>query len=581
MIMTENRAIIFFPPGIGAMRPALFFFIGLAIALPAPDGEAARASGRHAWCGTERSGARDAVWAHREQRDRRGPEARSLRGAFDVGEIAVLLDEGDLALVANPMDLQKKGVRFSPAGSGYSVSRVDLPLEPDAGSPLTLADDASQSVALGFAFPFYGSTYAQAFVNSDGNLTFGGKDDASTARNVGRLVNGPPRVAPLLADFNAEEGGRISMMSLPDHVTVTWRAVPQFERFDKNTFQVTLWADGRIDFVYDQELSSDIEEGATGIAPGSGRAGLTAVDFSAAAGVAGGAGALAESFRQEDGLDTVAVARKFYATHPDRYQQLVIYTSRRLVSSNTFSYEQTVANADAGIGVGIESRSAEYGSAGRLESFITMDAISKYPDDLALRFLGEDSALSVLAHEVGHRWLVNALFRDGAADSHDLLGRDEVHWSFFVDTDGSHLEGNDIEPQSDGSFRTTGASLRYSAIDQYLMGMRDASEVPPFFFVRNPAGVLDTDPGREPRTGVTFTGTRKDVSIGDVVSALGARRPAGAPWTAPFRQAFVYVSVGGPPDPAALAKIERIRAAWPAFFLMSTEGRGTVDPTLD
>ena len=29
------------------------------------------------------------------------------------------------------------------------------------------------------------------------------------------------------------------------------------------------------------------------------------------------------------------------------------------------------------------------------------------------------------------------------------------------------------------------------------------------------------------------------MSIGDVVSALGARRPAGAPWAAPFRQAFV------------------------------------------
>lgn len=579
--MTENRAIIFFPLRKAPMRRVLLLLTGLAILLPAAPAGAARGSGRHAWCGTSRGGARDAVWAHREQRDRHGAEARSLRASFDVGQIAVLLDEGDLALVANPMDLQKKGVRFSPAGSGYSVSRVDLPLEPDAGSRLSLGDDASQSVALGFSFPFYGSTYSQAFVNSDGNLTFGAKDDASTARNVGRLVNGPPRVAPLLADLNAEEGGSVSMLSLPDHATVTWRAVPQFERFDKNTFQVTLWADGRIDFVYDQELSSDIEEGVAGVAPGNGRGGLTAVDFSAAASVAGGAGALAESFRQEDGLDTVAVARKFYATHSDRYQQLVIYTSRKLVSSNTFSYEQTVANADAGIGVGVESSSAEYGSAGRLESFITMDAISKYPDDLTFRFLGEDSALSVLAHEVGHRWLVNALFRDGAADSHDLLGRDEVHWSFFVDTDGSHLEGNDIAPQSDGSFRTAGASLRYSAMDQYLMGMRDASEVPPFFLVRNPAGVLDTSPGRAPRTGVTFTGTRKDVAIGDVVAALGARRPAGAPWTTPFRQAFVYVAVGGPPDAAALDKIERIRAAWPAFFAQSTEGRGAVDPTLN
>jgi hypothetical protein len=563
-------------------RLAVIFVSVLSALLPAATGSAASTrSGAHAWCGTARGGASDAVWAHREQRDRRGAEARSLHAAADVGQIAVVMDEGDLALVANPMDLQKAGVRFSPAGAGYSVSRVDLPLEPDSGTRLSLGDDASQGVSLGFTFPFYGKTYSQAFVNSDGNLTFGQKDDASTARTVGRLVNGPPRVAPLLADFNDEAGGSISMLSLTDHLTVTWRAVPQFDHADKNTFQVTLWADGRVDFVYDQELSSAIEAGATGISPGSTEGGLTAVDFSGAAGVAGGAGALVESFRQEDGLDTVAVARKFYATHPDSYQQLVIYTSRRLVSGNTFSYEQTVSNADAGIGTGGQNLSPDYGSAGRLESFVTMDAISKYPDDLNRRFLGEDSALTVLAHEVGHRWLVNALFRDGAANSHELLGRDEVHWSFFADTDGSYLEGNDIAPQSDGTFRTAGASLRYSAMDQYLMGMRDASEVPSFFFVRNPSGTSDIDPGREPRTGVTFGGTRKDVSIGDVVSALGARRPAGAPWAAPFRQAFVYVSVGGPPDAAAIDKIERIRAAWPDFFNQSVEGRGRVDPTLN
>lgn len=560
----------------------LVLVLGLWALLPVASGSAARTgSGGHAWCGTARSGARDAVWAHREQRDRRGAEARSLHTALDIGQIAVLLDEGDLALVANAMDLQKAGVRFSPAGGGYSVSRVDLPLEPDSGMPLSLGDDASQLVSLDFTFPFYGKTYSQVFVNSDGNLTFGQNDDASTARNLGRLVNGPPRVAPLLADFNDEVGGAISLLSLPDHATVTWRAVPQFDHTDKNTFQVTLWADGRVDFVYDQELSSAIEEGTTGIAPGSAQGGLTAVDFSTAAAVAGGAGALAESFRQEDGLDAVAVARKFYASHPDSYQQLVIYTSRRLVPADTFSYEQTVANADAGIGVGPQNLSAEYGSAGRLESFVTMDAISKYPDDLNRRFLGEDSALTVLAHEVGHRWLVNALFRDGAANSHELLGRDEVHWSFFADTDGSYLEGNDIAPQSDGSFRTSGSSLRYSAMDQYLMGMREASEVPSFFFVRSPSDTSDTDPGRQPRTGITFGGTRKDVSIGEVVSALGARRPAGAPWAAPFRQAFVYVSVGGPPAAAAIDKVERIRAAWPALFNQSVEGRGSVDPTLN
>ena len=149
-----------------------------------------------------------------------------------------------------------------------------------------------------------------------------------------------------------------------------------------------------------------------------------------------------------------------------------------------------------------------------------------------------------------------------------------------MDTDGSYLEGNDVTPQADGRFRTTGASLRYSALDQYLMGLRDASEVPPVFFVRNPSGT-DSDDGRDPETGVTFAGTRKDVAIADIVAALGDRNPRGTPWPRPFRQAFVFVAVGGPADPAAVAKVERIRAAFPAFFAQAVEGRGSVDPTLN
>src|SRR4029077_17361271 len=149
-----------------------------------------------------------------------------------------------------------------------------------------------------------------------------------------------------------------------DHATVTWHAVPQFDQADANTFQVTLWADGRVDFVYGPDVSAGIVEGAVGIAPGAAQGGLTAVDFATAAAVTG-TGALAESFRDRDGLDTVAVARKFYATHPDDYRQLVVYTSRRLVPAGTFSFEQTVHNTDAGIGDGQADQSAVYGSAGR------------------------------------------------------------------------------------------------------------------------------------------------------------------------------------------------------------------------
>src|SRR5262249_57399252 len=151
--------------------PALAPLVVASAAVAAP-----LRSGGNVWCATSRNGARDAVWAHREHSGRPGRPVRSFSSrSTDVGHIAVLRDEGDLALVSNRMDLQRAALRFTVTKDGYSVSRVDLPLEPDTAARLELTDDDSERVRLGFAFPFYGASYAEVFVNSDGNVTFGEK----------------------------------------------------------------------------------------------------------------------------------------------------------------------------------------------------------------------------------------------------------------------------------------------------------------------------------------------------------------------------------------------------------------------
>jgi hypothetical protein len=547
----------------------------------APLGLAAETSrGRPAWCATTSAGARDAVWAHRERVQREGVRIAAARAASaDVGEIAVLEDQGDLALLRNPMDLQGAALSFTASGAGYAVTRLALPLLDAGTTRVPLGDDASRSVTLPFAFPFFGRSYTEVFVNSDGNLTFGEADSASVARNVGRLVGGPPRIAPLLADFDPSSGGSVATRTEGDRFLVSWTAVPQFDKTDRNTFQVALYADGRIEFLYGAELSTSIDEGAAGIAPGAGTNGLTGIDLSAAAGEAG-TGALVEGFRAEDTLDVVAVARRFYASHRDDYRQLVVFTNRRLMKTGVFAYEQTVRNGIQGIGDASFDLSAAYGSGGRLESVANMDFIGKYPEDPERVFLGADSSLAVLAHEVGHRWLARALFRDGEINSRELLGRDEVHWSFFMDSDGSHLEGNDIQDLGGGQFQTVAAGVRYGPLDQYLMGVRPPEEVPPVFVVRQPAGAGDTDPGRDPQVGVRFSGLRRDVTVQEVIAAIGPRNPPPGPQE-PWRQAFVFVSVGGPADPALLARVERLRAAWESYFRRSTDDRFAVDPRLD
>jgi hypothetical protein len=541
----------------------------------------ARAEGPSGWCAKSVTGARDAVWAHRESASRQDRlRAASVTSSWDVGEIAVLQDQGDLARLRNPVDLAGIGLQLTPVTDGYRVVRVDRPLSADTGTILALGDDDSRDIPLPFTFHFHGTGYDRVFVNSDGNLTFGAGDNASTARSLGRFLAGPPRIAPLFADFDPEAGGRVTTTSRDDRFTVSWRNVPQYGETDRNTFEVTLRADGTLELVYDAELNAGISEGVAGIAPGSEAGGLTPIDLSAPAG-AEGSGALAEGFSAEDSLDETAVARAFFSSHGDDYMQLVVFTSRRLTGRDTFAYEQTVKNEDTGLGVSVVDWSADFGSAGNLQSFVMMDDIAKYPEDLDDPFLGSDSALAVLAHETGHRWLAQARFRDGNLNSRELLGRDEVHWSFFFDSDASHLEGNDIEDLGGGQFRTVAAGQRYSALDQYLMGLLPPEGVEPMFLVSSPQGLRDSDPGRDPRPGISFSGERKDLSIDDVLTALGPRNPPAGVAPSIFRQAFIYVAVGGPPDTADIEAIERFRQAWEPHFAEATGGRGTVHTHLE
>ncbi len=540
-----------------------------------------QAAGSHPFCGTTRDGGRTAIAAHAEREARQDErlEASDVSASADVGHVAVLQDEGDLALLRNTLDLANAGVEFSPDGTRYRAARVDRPVVAGGGTTLRLSDDSTLSVALPFSFTFRGTAYTRVFVNSDGNLTFGEGDSASTSRSLGRFLGGPPRIAPLFADLDpSRAGASVTTRTEGDSFRVTWTSVPQFEKTDKNTFQVTLFKNGRIAFAWATGLTTLLDEGVVGIAPGRDRGGFTPVDMSAIAAVS--SGAIAESFRLDNQLDLVAAARKFYRSHRDEYQQLLFFTSRSLVSRGTFAYESNIQNSDAGTGVDIDDTSSQYGSAGRLESAVMMDALSKYSTIPSQRINGEDTSLSLIGHEVGHRWLASATFKDGNRVSNELLGRDLAHWSFFMDSDGSYDEGNEITDLGGGQFRTAGASLGYGPLDEYLMGVRRPEDVRPVFIVRNPASTSPTDPGRDPQTGVTFRGTRRDVPMAEIIAALGPRRPASSTALPPWRQAFVYVSVGGPADPAAIAKVDQLRKQWEPFFRAAVNQRRSVDTRL-
>ena len=499
----------------------------------------------------------------------------------DIGDIAVLQDSGDLIVRANQFDLDGVALRFTPSGSGYTLSTATGGFRTALGTRLSLEDDASSAFDMPFAFSYFGTAQSRGFVNSDGNITFGEGDSASTDRSVSRFLSGAPRVSPFFADLDPTTGsGRVFLAAGADGVTVTWCNVRGFDLTDSVTVQTTLLPTGVIDVRFGPSIGLD--DAVVGLSPG--RTGqFSTVDLSAVSGSAGDGTAIGERFSKDSDLDLVAVARKFYQTHPDSYDQLVIWTDTRVVSGNTFAYETTIANEIRGIGSTVFDSSRDFGSAGRLRSLVLMDALTKYPDSPTQRFLGEDSTLSLLGHETGHRWLALLRFRDAdGRRSDELLGRDQAHWSFFFDSDASFMEGNDIEDRGGGEFRTIGAVRRYSLLDQYAMGLVTPSQVPPFFYVEAPTNsVPERERDDAPDTGVTFNGTRREVRIDDVIDAMGRREPTSAASPKTHRQAFVYVvSNGRSLDSAQVDKLERIRRDWPAFFRSATGNRMTLEARL-
>jgi hypothetical protein len=497
------------------------------------------------------------------------------------GELAVLSDDGSLVVAANPFDLRGVGLRFGPDGrGGYGVQRASASFRTTLGERVTLADDDTSERALGFSFPFYGAARSSAFVNSDGNLTFGEGDVATTARSLGRLLSGAPRAAPFFADLDPSAGGAIFVDAAPDAFTVTWCAVPDFDVTGKVTAQVSLLPEGAVEVRIDE--STTLQDAVVALSPGS-TSDFAPVDLSAATGtVADGSGAVGERFAAAAALDLVSASRLFYGEFADDYDQLVLWSDTRVVESGTFAYETTVDNAIAGIGQEVVHLASAYGAGGRLASVVVMDDLGKYPADPAARANGENTTLALVAHETGHRWGATLKFRDVEGVVSDAwLGRQRAHWSFFCDSDASVLEGNDIGDLGGGSFRTVGADQRYGPFDLYAMGLLAESEVPPTFYVESPSGAAQTRESA-PQTGVTFSGTRREVTIADVVAAMGHRDPPASRSPRTHRQAWVYVvSRGQTADPAAIAKLEAIRAAFEGFFLGATGGRMSVETRLD
>ena len=156
-------------------------------------------------------------------------------------------------------------------GAGGSGGRYVLDIATIDGFLLSLPDDGSQEVGLGFSFPFQGVSYTSVFVNSNGNLTFG-SGDTDFSESVSELLSDQPRIAALWDDLSPNNGGQVTAEFGDGTFTVNFDEVPEFFSTGANTFSVTLRADGSVTIAYGAVSATDglvgVTEGGGAVDPG-------------------------------------------------------------------------------------------------------------------------------------------------------------------------------------------------------------------------------------------------------------------------------------------------------------------------
>ena len=213
------------------------------------------------------------------------------QGGFTIYEQFASLD---------PFDLAGNTIRFSPGG-------VAPPPPPPEEHYLALGDDDEAAVNLGFSFPFYGVSYPVAWVNSDGNLTFGSGDgDNQLPRDSARFLTGAPRIALFFADLDPTAGGWVSYRhDNPTTTTITYSALPMWGEGGANTGSITLTAAGQVTLSYGSVTASSAVIGLT--AGGQGNSGV-AMDLATLMSQNWSYGAQDATFAVSDGSDPFDLA---------------------------------------------------------------------------------------------------------------------------------------------------------------------------------------------------------------------------------------------------------------------------------
>ncbi len=249
------------------------------------------------------------------------------------------------------------------------------------------------------------------------------------------------------------------------------------------------------------------------------------------------------------------ISKAFYNTQQDIYDFMVIFAPT--FPNPGFEGNSPVKNNVSGIGRMVEDNSSLYGSKGTLKSVVIMYNL--------------DSNLSQLAHEISHQWLMYV------KNDSLKINRDSSHWSQFMDTatrESGYMYfspngGNPFIDNSNGTFSldsTTPLPVtsyhKFNSLELYLMGLLPESQV-------TPLALWQTDSSQ---VMATMTGTKKIVTVEDIINIAGQRNPAYPNTQKDFKIAYIVLPQKGQTiDNVVLEKVKMIVSNFPTEWNFMTK----------
>ena len=527
-----------------------------------------------------------------QQEMQQTPQAQPAFHDYVNDEVWIIEDDGSLTLSGtNAFDTDVHTYRYLNNGGGvYDLSSVAFSYDATVGTLISPGDDGAVLVTLPFSFPFAGSSFTQMYISGNGAVSFGAAVNPNGFYDSADFFSATPKIAAYYLDLDASSGGSVRFRSEATKYTVTWSGVPEYGTATTNTFQLVLFPTGDFTITYNAIGSTTQGNGSpiiTGFHPGG--AGPALEEVSLSSGLphvsAAGAAVYEQYFSYPTPLvDEVALYNRFYQEFPDDFFQIVFFTNFTQDMGGAFAYERNIKNDVTGIGLSIFDASSQYGSNGVLESLCNMNALAAWPSpDPTARVFGKgNSYLTIMGQESGHRWGAFVNFDKGSGPSNLILGRQDAHWSYYVDVDHSSLEGGDWV-STGGSNYTCPTNIDYfSELDEYLFGLRTPNEVKDFFYISSASN--NTPNARSvgtPLINANATGTKVDVTVEHVIAAEGARTPVEADENHDLRQGFIFlIAQGTTPSAPDLLKIANFRKAWESYFELSCDGRLTCNTSL-